>query len=214
MDKIEIETCWLQITSGRGPAECCWVVARLAEAFIKEGSRLGLEIQLLEAETGPEPATLRSALLSVKGHDLTVLSSWEGSILWIGRSPFRLHHKRKNWFVGVQILRQPMMPSWRENDIRVETMRASGPGGQHVNKTESAVRITHLPTGIQVVAREERSQMQNRRLALARLHRLLGDLRQDDEQVVQQERWQQHNELERGNPVRVYQGKEFRHVLT
>jgi peptide chain release factor len=212
MNKGDTETCWLQITSGRGPAECCWVVARLAETFIREGSRLGLEIHFLDSERGPEAATLRSALLSVKGRDLAVLSSWEGSVLWIGRSPFRLHHKRKNWFVGVQILRQPMTPEWSENDIRVETMRASGPGGQHVNKTESAVRITHLPTEIQVVAQEERSQMQNRRLALARLHQLLGNLRQDNEREAQQERWQQHNELERGNPVRVYQGMEFRLV--
>ncbi|MFH2122043.1 MAG: peptide chain release factor H [Pseudomonadota bacterium] len=212
MNKGETETCWLQITSGRGPAECCWVVARLAETFIREGSRLGLEIQFLDSERGSEAATLRSALLSVKGRDLTVLSSWEGSVLWIGRSPFRLHHKRKNWFVGVQILRQPTTPPWSENDIRVETMRASGPGGQHVNKTESAVRITHLPTGTQVMAQEERSQMQNRRLALARLHQLLENLRQDNEREAQQERWQQHNELERGNPVRVYQGREFRLV--
>ena len=201
---------WLQISSGRGPAECCLAVGLLAKALTSEAGELGISIELLQVTAGPAPDTFHSMLFSLEGDDLVDAQSWCGTVLWISASPFRSHHKRKNWFVGVSLLMPPETPAWSENDIRVETMRASGPGGQHVNKTESAVRITHIPTGIQVVAREERSQRQNRRLAEARLHGLLAAQAAAKQSAAEQERWQQHNELERGNPVRVYYGKEFR----
>ena len=185
------------------------MVGRLADALIKEGMALGLDLRVLEADPGQEPKTFSSMLLAVMGRDITPVLAWEGTVQWIGRSPFRLHHKRKNWYVDVLVLRPPEAPSWRENDIRIEVMRASGPGGQHVNKTESAVRVTHIPTGLQAIAREERSQLQNRRLALARLHILLEDMIQSQKTAARQERWQQHNQLIRGNPVRVYRGEDF-----
>jgi peptide chain release factor len=112
--------------------------------------------------------------------------------------------------VGVEVYTPPERPQWSERDLRIDVMRSSGPGGQHVNKTSSAVRVTHLPTGVSIVAREERSQHQNRRLALARLARLLDDQHADVEGQAKQQRWEQHGDLERGNPVRVYQGPDFR----
>ena len=96
---------WLQITSGRSPEECCWVVHKLSQCV--------------------------SALLPLE------------------------------------------VPHWSDNEFKIEKMRASGPGGQHVNKTETAVRITHMPTGITAVAQEERSQHLNRKLAMSRLNVLL-----------------------------------------
>jgi len=204
---------WLQISSGRGPAECCLAVNLLAKALIAEAAELGIAMALIQASAGPAPGTFHSMLFSMEGEAFATVQSWCGTVLWISTSPFRLKHKRKNWFVGVFLLMPPKTPAWSEKDIRVETMRASGPGGQHVNKTESAVRVTHLPTGIQVVAREERSQRQNRKLAEARLYSLLAARVADVQNAAEQECWQQHNELERGNPVRVYQGKNFQRVL-
>jgi peptide chain release factor len=89
-------------------------------------------------------------------------------------------------------------------DVKWETMRASGPGGQHVNRTESAVRVTHLPTGIQASAAEERSQHRNRKLALARLAQKLAEVDAKQHGEAREKRWRAHQELERGNPVRVY----------
>ncbi len=94
-------------------------------------------------------------------------------------------------------------------DFRFETMRASGPGGQHVNRTESAVRATHVPTGISVVASGERSQHMNKRIATALLLRRLADREHRVEQVEKQSRWRQHDDLERGNAVRVFVGPEL-----
>lgn len=204
---------WVQITSGRGPAECAWAVTRVLRELCDEGQRAGLTAELLESVPGPFNGTLDSALLAVEGADGALdefLTGWTGTILWIGQSPFRPQYKRKNWFVGVTSLGVPRRVAWSEKELVIDTMRASGPGGQHVNKTESAVRITHEPTGLSVTAREERSQQANRKLALARLGMLFAERDKQNQRAVQQQRWSQHNALERGNAIRVYEGPKFK----
>ncbi len=204
-------TIWLQITSGRGPEECCQAVTLVLGEIRKEAGRAGIRVDLLEAVSSDTPGGLRSALLSLEGDSIREFAaSWEGPVLWIAQSRFRPHHKRKNWYAGVSALSMPEAVSWSEKDLKYERMRASGPGGQHVNKTESAVRITHLPTGTSVTAQEERSQHMNRKLAEVRLAKRLEAIAQQEQKDCEQSRWQQHNILERGNPVRVYEGEKFR----
>lgn len=204
---------WLQITSGRGPAECQFVVAQLLPIVEREARAEGIACELIETILGDEAKTLRSALLSLQGEAaaLSAFSArWVGSILWIGKSPVRPHHRRQNWFVGVERWEVPEQPSWHERDLEFSTLRASGPGGQHVNKTESAVRLVHRPTGLAVVAREERSQQQNKRLALARLAALFEQQSKDSQASAERQRWDQHNSLERGNALRTFVGPDFR----
>ena len=209
-------TQWLQITSGRGPAECCWVVAKVLQLMIDEAGAHHFSFRVVESATGDRPGTFRSVLAALDAAEADkhllhrFVTQWVGVIQWIGASPFRPRHERRNWYVGVESIVFPDKPNWSEKDIKIETMRASGPGGQHVNKSNTAVRITHIPTGLSAIAQEERSQHLNRKLANARLNALLERQSSKGKERAQKERWDLHNSLERGNPVRVYEGSEFR----
>jgi len=199
-----MEKIYIQITSGRGPAECCRVVSKILETILKEARQQNIYAEVVEREEGEINRTLLSAVIFLAGENLKpFIDSWEGTILWISQSPYRKFHKRKNWFVGVQSLPSTEKVGWNENDLRFQTLKASGPGGQHVNKTESAVRVTHIPSGISVTASESRSQLQNKKHAIERLKIRLVAYEQERMLVITQKNWQNHNELERGNPIRV-----------
>ena len=94
------EKVYLQITSGRGPAECCRVVALVLERIVKQAQARGLKVEMIEREVGPVNRTLLSAVISLQGAACDeVVDEWEGTVLWIAQSPYRIYHKRKNWFV-------------------------------------------------------------------------------------------------------------------
>ena len=196
----------LQISSARGPAECCWVVAQLVNELLADAAKHRIVAAVIEEEVGVEKGTLQSALIHIDGDGCQAFAaSYVGTIQWIAQSPFRPTHKRKNWFVGVSQVAVPLLKPFKIEDVRMETLKASGPGGQHVNTTESAVRVVHIPTGLSTVARDERSQTANRKRALERLAILVA--RQEQQLLAKSEkkRWNSHNELVRGNPVRVYE---------
>jgi peptide chain release factor len=195
---------YIQITSGRGPAECCRVVSKVVEKILKEAKQQEIHAEVVEREEGEMSRTLLSAVLFLAGENPDAfVDSWEGTVQWIAQSPYRKFHKRKNWFVGVRCLPVFEENAWNESELRVQTLKASGPGGQHVNKTESAVRVVHIPSGVSVTASDERSQLQNKKQAIERLKIKLAAYEQERATAFVQANWQNHNELERGNPVRV-----------
>ncbi len=198
----------LHLSSGKGPDECRWVVAQLAKAFTKEGVSQGITCELLDAEEALPP----SLLLRLSGDDAPAfVRDRLGTILWVGDSPFRPGHRRRNWFVSVrQAPSIEDVPHLSDADIEFQTMRASGPGGQHVNKTDSAVRATHRPTGLVTTAQEQRSQHANRKLAKLKLAILLEERRSGALGDARQEQWSANQSLERGNPVRTYTGPLFK----
>jgi peptide chain release factor len=195
----------IQITSGKGPAECCRVVAKVQELLMKDARKAGISIEVLASRAGDLKGTLVSSTLLATGTAIDpFLASWTGTIQWIARSPYRKFHQRKNWFVGVEVFGPPEKMEWNPNDVIFETMRGSGPGGQNVNKVETAVRGKHLPSGIQVVAMDSRSQLQNRKLCLERLREKVNAWELEQLTENQQTQWLEHHQLERGNPVRTF----------
>ena len=198
----------LHVTAGQGPAECEWVVARLVHAFCKEAAKAGLACEPVEPVDGPCP----SVLLRVSGEGSEAfLVQRVGTVRWIGTSTIRPGHKRRNWFVGVSRVQDAGdTPGLDERDITYQTMRASGPGGQHVNKTESAVRATHGPTGLAAVSQEQRSQQANRKVARMKLALMLAARQAQNVADGKSAMWAEHHALERGNAVRSYEGPAFR----
>lgn len=205
---------FVQVTSGRGPAECCWVVAQVVKKLVADCKSLMLDCEVKDRMPGPENGTLFSAVLLITGKDARKkLSDWEGAILWIGKSKFRKFHKRKNWFVGVSFSGVSDEAVFRQSDLAFETFRGSGPGGQHRNKVETAVRVTHLPSGLVAESSVHRSQSQNKKEALSRLEDLFGQRLMEDRRKLAESQWTQHNSLQRGNAVKVFEGPGFTESL-
>ena len=203
-----MEKTYIQITSGRGPIECCRVVVLVMQKIIEQARKLGLETELVEHEDGPQDGCMFSATLAVQGDGISLLTDeWEGSVLWVAqKNPFRPWHRRKNWFVGVHAFKPLEKAKVSERDITYDTLRASGPGGQNVNKVETAVRATHRPSGISVVASDLRSQSQNKKLAYERLMMKLSAMEEEKQMHQTRDVWMNHNTLERGNPVQSFKG--------
>lgn len=201
----------IQITAGRGPAECTWVVAQVLKKVLEEAQEQSLETVVLQRETGSENGTVETATLSLKGKNAEeFVKSWLGTIQWIGQSQFRKMHKRKNWFIGIFEIEKQKDSEISENDIQYQAMRSSGAGGQHVNKVSSAIRATHVPTGIAVVAMDSRSQHQNKKLATERLlKKLEGETLQQLKNHVGKQ-WENQLNIQRGNPTRTFTGTDFK----
>lgn len=201
----------IQITAGRGPTECTWVVAQVLKKVLEEAQEQQLEAIVLQRQAGSENGTVETATVSLKGKNATTFaSSWLGTIQWIGQSQFRKMHKRKNWFIGIFEIEPQKNWTVSENEIQYQAMRSSGAGGQHVNKVSSAVRATHLPTGIAVVAMDSRSQHQNKKLATERLlKKLEGETLQELKNHVGKQ-WENQLNIQRGNPTRTFTGTDFK----
>lgn len=201
----------IQITAGRGPAECTWVVAQVLKKMLEEAQASQIEATVLQREAGTENGTVLTALILLKGKTvIDFVNSWKGSIQWIGQSNFRKMHKRKNWFIGIFEMDALVIKSISEKDIQYQAMRSSGAGGQHVNKVSSAVRATHVPSGLSTVAMDSRSQHQNKKLATERLLEKFKvfELEMIKKQVNSQ--WENQLNVARGNPTRTFSGSDFK----
>lgn len=208
-----METKTIQISAGKGPVECEYVVAKVLKIFLKELCYNKIEYTILNREKGLENGTIQSVSVQIKGNYLAdILKPWLGTIQWIGTSTFRKYHKRKNWFIGCFEIENSSAISINENEIYFQAIRSSGAGGQHVNKVSSAIRAKHIKTGLQVLVMDSRSQHQNKKIAIKRLQEKVTKFNVDQLKEQIKNEWENHQQLERGNPVRVFKGTDFKSV--
>lgn len=200
----------IHITAGRGPVECMLAVSKMLKWLLKSAQKDGLETEIIDKEPGTERNTFASVSILIKGEEAINFSrKHRGVVLWICSSPFRKNHKRKNWFIEIYSYEQGENATLSPEDVVFETKRSSGPGGQHVNKTESAVRATHKKSGLNVNIQQSRSQLQNKKIAIEKLYRSFAQNQVRKIKEENQHQWKQSINVKRGSPKYTFTGIDF-----
>ncbi|MGD9712948.1 MAG: peptide chain release factor 2 [Thermomicrobiales bacterium] len=195
------------IHSGEGGVDAQDFAEMLSRMYVKWGERRGFDVELLDDSPGEE-AGIKNATIEIRGHNAYGYAKSEaGSHRLVRLSPFDSAHRRHTAFALVEVL--PEIESdaeidLRSDDIKMDAYRASGAGGQHVNKTSSAIRLTHIPTGIVVTCQNERSQMQNRESAMKILRARLLERKMAAEADERSRLKGSHTAAGFGNRIRSY----------
>ncbi len=176
----------VSINAGTGGTDAQDWAEMMLRMYLRWSSDRGFQTALVEASPGEE-AGLKSVTMTVKGENAYgAYKAERGVHRLVRQSPFDSAHRRHTAFA--QVVVAPLLPDddeieIDESDLRVDTYRASGAGGQHVNKTDSAVRLTHLPTGIVVQCQNERSQTSNKATAMRILQSRLVELQEEEREA-------------------------------
>ena len=198
---------YFQIQAGAGGTESCDWAQMMLRMYARYFDRQGYKVRMEEL-TPNEEAGLRSVTLSVVGDYVFGRLKGETGVHRLVRiSPFDASARRHTSFAAVDVtplFEEDIAVELRDEDLHIDTYRSSGPGGQHVNKTDSAVRITHLPTGIVVQCQSDRSQHRNRATALQMLKAKLYQLKKAEREAAATRAYAAKGKIAWGNQIRSY----------
>jgi peptide chain release factor 2 len=204
MDK---SSCFLSINAGAGGTEACDWVNMLLRMYQRWASRHHWKVEVVDILEG-EVAGVRNVTLHIEGSYAYGYAKAEKGVHRLVRiSPFDSNARRHTSFAAVDVVPEvtdDIDVEVRSEDVRIDTYRASGAGGQHVNKTDSAVRITHMPTGIIVSSQSQRSQIQNREACFKLLRSKLYELELEKRQKKLDQLSGEKKEIAWGNQIRSY----------
>ncbi|MGN0383735.1 MAG: peptide chain release factor 2 [Eubacterium sp.] len=206
-DEYDKNNAILKLNAGAGGTEACDWVSMLYRMYSKWAERKGYSIQVLDFLDGEE-AGLKTITIQVNGENAYgYLKSERGVHRLVRMSPFNAAGKRQTSFASCDVMpdiEEDLDVEINEEDIRIDTYRSSGAGGQHINKTSSAIRITHIPTGIVVQCQNERSQLQNKDKAFKMLKAKLYMLRRQEEEAKRSDIRGEVKDIGWGNQIRSY----------
>ncbi len=195
------------VHSGAGGTESCDWASMLMRMYQRWAERKGFDTEVIDLLAGEE-AGIKNVTMSIKGpYAYGYLRAEEGVHRLVRISPFDSNKRRHTSFASLDAIAEideAVEIDVKESDLRIDTYRASGKGGQHVNKTDSAVRLTHLPTGIMVACQQERSQLQNKNRAMQLLKAKLHDVERRKREASVEQEYQTKQKIEWGSQIRSY----------
>ncbi len=206
-DKMDRKNAICTINPGAGGTESQDWAMMLYRMYVRWAEKMGFEVQMMNLQYGDE-AGIKEATFLVKGeYAYGYLKNEMGVHRLVRISPFDASKRRHTSFASVTVIPEmddELQIEIKKEDLRIDTFRSSGAGGQHVNVTDSAVRITHIPTGLVVTCQSERSQHQNKAMAMKILKNRLYQLEKEKKDKELAEKIGSKKEIGWGNQIRSY----------